>query len=221
MAAVFMQTSRQRRVVRVAVWVAVLGLLFGVLSSIIMATGADAHTALESVSPKDGSTVTTAPTRVVLTFSEPVSASFATVSVSGPSGEVGSGKAAVDGAVVTQALDAPLPNGSYTVAFRVVSDDGHPVSDRTTFRVAAAATATAPTSDAPAGNPAPSSSATPGVATPGAAAPSAAGSPDGADGSDQRTLRLGLAVGVGALAVAAGIALIAANRRRGDADPVD
>jgi methionine-rich copper-binding protein CopC len=216
MAAVFMQSNRQQRVVRVAVWVAVLGLVFGVLSSIIMATDASAHTALKSVSPDDGSTVTTPPTRVVLTFSEAVSASFATVSVTGPSGEVGSGKATVEGAVVTQALDDALPNGSYTVAFRVVSEDGHPVSDRTTFRVEASAPPSTTTEPAPTSSPWPTSTPTPAPTTDAAAPPA-----EGDDPSDQRSLRLGLAVGVAGLAVAAGIALIASNRRRGDEAPLD
>ena len=209
----FLQSNRQQRVVRVAVWVAVLGLLFGVLSSIIMATSADAHTALKSVSPKDGTTVDTAPTEVVLTFSEPVSSSFATVTVTGPSGEVGSGRpASVRGAVVTQSLAPDLPNGSYTVAFRVVSEDGHPVSDRTTFRVAAAST---PTTSEP----------SPSVATD---EPSVADSPSpsatdsasaGEEAGDGRPVRLGLAVGVAALAVAAGLGFLAANRRRESGEP--
>jgi methionine-rich copper-binding protein CopC len=216
MAAVFMQSSRQRRVVRVAVWVAVLGLVFGVLTSIIMATDASAHTALKSVSPKDGSTVSTPPTRVVLTFSEAVSKSFATVTVTGPSGDVGSGKATVDGAVVTQPLDDTLPNGSYTVAFRVVSEDGHPVSDRTTFRVLAPSPASTTSEPVPTSSPSDTSTPTAAPTTSAAALPAGDDNP-----SDQRALRLGLAVGVAGLAVAAGIALIASNRRRGDGAPVD
>jgi methionine-rich copper-binding protein CopC len=217
MAAVFMQSSRQRRVVRVAVWVAVLGLVFGVLSSIIMATDASAHTALKSVSPEDGSTVGSPPTEVVLTFSEAVSKSFATVTVTGPSGEVGSGRpASVQGAVVTQELAPNLPSGRYTVAFRVVSEDGHPVSDRTTFRVLAPSPASTTSEPAPTSSPSDTSAPT-AAPTTDAAGPSAGDE----DPSDQRALRLGLAVGVAGLAVAAGIALIASNRRGGDGAPGD
>ena len=212
MGGVFMDSEGKRRTIRIAVWVAILGLLLGVLSSIIMATEADAHAVLRSVSPKDGSTVATAPTEVVLTFDEAVGQSFATVAVAGPAGAVNVGRAVVDGATVTQALAAKLPNGKYTVSFHVVSDDGHPVSDRTTFTVAVAAT---PTTSSATGGP----TATPlPAATPSTAASesptgqAAAATPDGA--GDGRALRIGLAVGVAALALAGGTALVAYARRR-------
>jgi methionine-rich copper-binding protein CopC len=206
-----MDSEGKRRVIRIGVWVAIIGLLLGVLSSLVMATGADAHAALRSVSPKDGATVSTAPTEVVLTFSEPVGTSFATVSVAGPSGSVSQGKAVVDGPTVTQALAADLPNGRYTVSFHVVSDDGHPVSDRTSFTVAATATATSlPGSSATSTSPTTSPSAT---SEPTATSPSALP----ADGEgDGRALRIGLAVGVAALALAGGTALVAASRRGSD-----
>ncbi len=97
---------------------------------------ASAHTQLEKMFPADGSTVASAPSEVVLTFSEAVSSSFVAIQVTGPRGEsVSEGRARVDGAVVTQALASPLAPGKYTVAYRVVSSDGHPVSDATTFTV--------------------------------------------------------------------------------------
>jgi methionine-rich copper-binding protein CopC len=140
---VYRQTAGRRRAVRATVWVAVLGVLLGLVASLLTATGADAHASLESVSPADGAELSKAPTKVVLTFDEPVSTSFATVSVTaGSGGSVGSGKAKVDGAMVTQALKPGLTSGSYTVAFRVVSDDGHPVSDKSTFTLTLAAAAT-------------------------------------------------------------------------------
>ena len=148
-------------------WVAVLGLLLGVLSSIISAVAADAHVALRSVTPGDGETVATAPGRVTLEFNEPIGASFATVTVTGPSGDVGRGRPDVDGTTVTQALTGDLPGGDYTVAFRVLSEDGHPVSDTTTFTVADASTTTA---TSPSSEP----TTTPGTATT-TASPSPAG----------------------------------------------
>ena len=208
MEGVFVPTKRQQKVVRITVWAAVLGLLLGVLAQVVFAVGADAHTALKTVSPKDGAQLTTAPTQVVLTFDDPISESFATVTVTGPGGSVGSGRAVVDGAVVTQALRPGLADGRYTVAFRVVSADGHPVSDTTTFQLAASpspsATAAA-TPSAGSASPAPTGSAT-------ATAAQADAAPASAD--DGRTKRLGLAVGVAALALAAGTAVVAATRRR-------
>lgn len=207
-----MESEGKRRAIRITVWVAVLGLLLGVLSSIIGAVSADAHAALKSVTPGDGDTVSKAPTSIVLEFNEPIGTSFATVTVTGPTGAVGNGRPKVDGTTVSQDLRGNLPNGSYKVAFRVVSEDGHPVSDTTTFTLAATTTATAsPSSESTttpgASTTSPSPSSAPSSETPAAA--TASGDDDG------QTMRLGLAVGVGALAVAAGTALVAAARRRG------
>jgi methionine-rich copper-binding protein CopC len=205
MALVYIASNRRTRLVRITVWAAIIGLLLGVLSSLAMAVSADAHAALTSISPADGAQLAQAPTQVVLTFDEAISTSFATVTVTNPDGaSVSQGRAQVDGAVVTQALAAGLGAGRYTVAFRVVSDDGHPVSDRTTFTVLPSATAT--------GSPSDPATATPDASPSGAAAagPQAA---DPSSGNSQQ-MRLGLAVGVGALALAAGTALVALSRRR-------
>jgi methionine-rich copper-binding protein CopC len=203
-----MDSGGKRRAMTIGVWVAILGLLLGVLSSIVMATGADAHAALESISPEDGASVTTAPTRVVLAFSEPISTTFATVTVSGDGGTVSEGRPVVDGVTVTQALAAGLANGRYTVTYRVVSEDGHPVSDKTTFTVAAVTTPTSSGSSEPSATALP---ATGGSATARPASPV----PDDVDGPGKgRGLRIGLAVGVAALALAGGTALVASGRRR-------
>ena len=96
----FMDSEGKTKVIRIGVWVAIIGLLLGVLSSLVMATSADAHAVLRSITPKDGATLTAVPTKVVLTFNEPIGTSFATVSVAGPDGSVSEGKAVVDGSTV-------------------------------------------------------------------------------------------------------------------------
>ena len=208
---VFMESDRQRRLIRITVWVAVLGLLLGVLSSIISAVAADAHAALRSITPGDGETVATAPRAVTLEFNEPIGTSFATVTVTGPSGNVSQGRPAVDATTVTQALSSGLQGGDYTVAFRVVSEDGHPVSDTTTFTVVDAST-TATTS--PTFGPTTTPGAATTTASPSAAATTQSLSTATASGDESgQAKRLGLAVGVGALAVAAGTALVASTRR--------
>jgi copper resistance protein C len=210
---VFMESESKRRVVRITVWVAVLGLLLGVLASIISATSAEAHAALKSVSPKDGSTVASPPTAVVLLFNERIDSSFVTVTVTGPGGaSVSEGKPQVEGDTVTQPLATELGNGAYTVVFRVVSEDGHPVSDRTRFVVRAAATPSTTSSPSPSASTSTTgpSPATTGVPTPGETA--AAATSSGADGGTP--LRVGLAVGVAALALAAGTAFVALTRRK-------
>jgi hypothetical protein len=80
--------------------------------------------------------VRTPPTEVVLVLTQPVSASFATVTVTDGQGRsVSAGRARVSGATVTQPL-REIADGRYAVAWRVVSADGHPVSGRGSFAVA-------------------------------------------------------------------------------------
>ena len=181
--------EQRRRGVAPSRWsVALLGVLLGMLTPLVAATGAQAHAVLRSISPADGAQLTQAPTQVVLTFDEPVSTSFATVTVTDASGDsVVSGRTQVDGAKVTQALKGDLPSGKYSVAYRVVSDDGHPVSDKTTFTLALPASDT-PTSDAPTSSTSPSttsaatatgSATSPPTASPGSAADATGSGSDG------------------------------------------
>lgn len=202
------QHRRSRRSLRISAWAAVLGLALGVLSSVVLASAARAHAELVAASPASGSVVHAPPTRVVLTFSEPVSTSFATVSVTDGAGRsVDEGRATVDGAMVTQALTPGLPSGGYAVSYRIVSDDGHPVSDTYAFTLALPGDGSASADATTAPTKAPTQPA-------GAASADSHAAGHGAFGADSNpALRLGLAVGVGTLALAAGTALVAASRR--------
>lgn len=204
----FLESKAKRRIIRVTVWVAVLGLLLGVLSTIIGVASADAHASLKRVTPADGAQLTSAPRDIVLVFDERVSTSFATVTVTGPSGSAVAGRAQVVGDTVTQPLAGGLPSGTYAVAFRVVSDDGHPVSGQSRFTLsltgAGGSASTAPDPTMTPLAPGAVAGAADGSAT-------AAGQPGTEKGQAQR---VGLAVGVATLAVAMGIALVAVTRRR-------
>lgn len=135
MAGVFMDSEGKKRVIRIAVWVAVLSMLLAVFSSLATALAASAHAALTSMTPAAGSTVTVPPPAVVLRFSEPVSSNFAAVTVTdGAGASVVAGRPTVNGSTVTQPL-RQLGSGTYSVTFRVVSADGHPVSDTAAFTV--------------------------------------------------------------------------------------
>jgi methionine-rich copper-binding protein CopC len=93
---------------------------------------ADAHAELVSTSPENGARIATAPPSVELTFSEDVGSSF--VAVTAPDGtKVKTSKAHITGVRVTADLAASDQRGSYMVAYRVVSADGHPVSGTFTF----------------------------------------------------------------------------------------
>lgn len=102
------------------------------------ATPAAAHNTLTSSDPSDGTSVATAPQAVTLTFDLPVQqiAATTTVTVTGPDGtrwERGPAKAA--GNEVRTGLDSLGPAGRYVVAYRVLSEDGHPVSGTVEFEL--------------------------------------------------------------------------------------
>ncbi|MFG6196591.1 copper resistance protein CopC [Nonomuraea sp. JJY05] len=106
---------------------ALLVLVFGT------AAPALAHDALKSSSPAKDAEVKSLD-EVRLEFTAGVRLPF--VIVRGPGGaELQSGKPQVDGKVVTQAIKQPVPDGKYTIAYRVVSSDGHPIEGEIPFKV--------------------------------------------------------------------------------------
>lgn len=133
--------------------------------AVLTAAPAWAHTRLVSSTPSQGGSAE-APAEVVLVFSEPVQPGLSAMSVRGADGEEqvsGSPSEGGDDASVSQALRAPLEPGTYTVAYRVLAGDGHPVTG--SFEI----TAVAPAGAAPAvpvSSPAPTPAATTGALTP-------------------------------------------------------
>jgi copper resistance protein C len=161
---------------------AVITLAVTVLLGVVLASPAEAHTALKDSTPKKNAKVESL-RRVVLEFSDSVR--FPTVQVHGKGGEHHeSGQPVVNGMKVSQAVDASLPPGDYTIAWRVVSEDGHPVVGEIPFTViappasatpsAAATPVEASTADASTGAVAASETAAATVA----ASPAAAGQQD-------------------------------------------
>ncbi|MFD5574469.1 copper resistance CopC family protein [Streptomyces cadmiisoli] len=101
---------------------------------------AAAHTELEAAGPGANARLTALPPRVTLTFSDTMTQKFAEVAVTAPNGDAAAqGEPQVEGRTVTLPLDTDAPAGRYTVGYRVVSADGHPVSGSYTFTVEKAA----------------------------------------------------------------------------------
>lgn len=96
------------------------------------AAPAMAHATLVGGSPADGSTVSTPPAKVTLKFDEDIRTPSVVI-VTGPDGQrVDHGAVKVVNNVVSIPM-AVEGGGRYTVAYRVISADGHPVADETSF----------------------------------------------------------------------------------------
>ncbi|BFV58172.1 copper resistance protein CopC [Kitasatospora sp. CMC57] len=126
-------------------WKRLGALLTVVVTALLLLIGgagtASAHATLVSTDPAGNAVVPTAPAAVTLTFSEGVSLSTDSVRVLGPDGTpVDSGELGhVDGKAATArvALRSGLGNGTYTVAWRAVSEDSHPIGGAFTFSIGA------------------------------------------------------------------------------------
>lgn len=119
------------------------------LALLLGAGQALAHTRLQGSDPADGASLATGPQRVSLTFSEAVQAGFTTLTVIGPD-QAGyqTGDVTAAGDTVSIAVRPLGPAGRYEIGYRVVSEDGHPVTGSVAFTL----TAPGPGGAAPAGS---------------------------------------------------------------------
>ena len=139
------ERRRSRRPYRARVWsstaacVAVGAVLVGPLAS-----RADAHATLVGTAPADDEVVDRVPAQVELTFDEPVEVVEGGIKVIDPSGDRadrGRVETSDDGAVLVVPIDGGGSGagaggqGTYTVAWRVVSEDSHNLSGTFVFHV--------------------------------------------------------------------------------------
>ncbi|OLF06319.1 copper resistance protein CopC [Actinophytocola xinjiangensis] len=116
------------------------------------ATPALAHNQLVASNPADKATVQTSPATVALTFDQPVQngEGLNSIAITGPEGTTWTvGAPEVASNVVSAPVDALGPAGEYTIGYRILSADGHPVRGELTFTLATAGDGTpAPASTA-------------------------------------------------------------------------
>ena len=125
---------------------AVLAVLVAVL---IPASPAWAHNSLQTATPARDATVPSAPTEVTLEFMQRLDPAFTTIVLTDAAKrKLPTGEPVVTGAKSTVQVTDTLPNGTYTVAYRVVSVDGHPVQGSYPFTVADPTSSAAPVADA-------------------------------------------------------------------------
>ncbi|MDY0829583.1 copper resistance protein CopC [Microbacterium sp. BG28] len=136
------QTSRRRPV---RALVAALATLLIASGGVLLGTApAFAHDELVSSDPASGSTVDALPAALTLTFSGDLlsDASTTVVQVTDAAGtSLADGAPTVSANVVTQPLTGSA-SGTVSVAWRVVSSDGHPISGEFAFTSNAVPTAT-------------------------------------------------------------------------------
>lgn len=112
------------------------------LATVVIAAGwsagvVSAHAEVIGVDPPAGTVLPATPDEVTVTFTEPVSLSGGNVELFDATGASIPVEASVVDRTVHVDLPATLDDGTYLVAWRVISADSHPVSGTSTFSVGA------------------------------------------------------------------------------------
>ena len=108
------------------------------------------HNELLGTDPPDRAQLSTSPARVTLIFDLPAQRGFSTVVVTGPDGhQWQAGPATEEGTKVVAPVHPLGPAGDYTVAWRIVSADGHPVRGTFQFILTTPGTGTTTAAAAP------------------------------------------------------------------------
>lgn len=130
--------NRFARILALGAWVGSVTLVLA------LAGPAQAHVSLVGSSPSDGAQLSAFPAEVVLRFSQEITPP-AYVIVTGPDGRsLGSGEVEVDRGTVTMRTATSVVPGRYTIAYRLVSADGHPISGQLAAAVGGEPAASAP-----------------------------------------------------------------------------
>ncbi|MFG2027014.1 copper resistance CopC/CopD family protein [Streptomyces sp. NPDC048825] len=132
-------------------------MMLGTLLLLGGAGTASAHSSVRDSDPREGTVLKTAPKQVTMTFTESVGISDDSIRVLSPDNRrmnAGAAEHAGGSDTVRVRLQDDLPQGTFTVAWRVVSADSHPISGAFTFSIGAPSATTANASAEPAVHPA-------------------------------------------------------------------
>ena len=109
----------------------------GLLAVFLSASPALGHASLTGTDPVDGAVLETAPETITLQFNEEPLEALVDVVVTNAAGDVMAMNAAeAAGTEVLVPFPTGLAAGDYTVAYRVVSADGHPITGSITITLA-------------------------------------------------------------------------------------
>ncbi|MGH3724675.1 MAG: copper resistance CopC family protein [Mycobacterium sp.] len=112
---------------------------------------ASAHAVKVSSDPAENAVLSGPPAQVSATFNEPLQKRFSAMTIIGPDGKSDqwqTGDPVISGAMISVGMKPGAPAGKYTVNYRVISEDGHPVDGSWPFTIngsGAPASAGAPT----------------------------------------------------------------------------
>ena len=121
---------------------------------VALAPVAHGHAELVSSDPVDGAALDAPPVSVSFTFNEDLLPDFVRLIATGPSGDTGDLVVnAVEGPTARADWPSAAEAGEWTVNYRVVSQDGHPIEGGITFTYAAPEPS--PTADPTSASPAP------------------------------------------------------------------
>lgn len=113
------------------------------LLSVLMAPTGSAHADLQVSTPEDGESLEVAPEEIRLTFSEELFEELVEISILDAAGDLYSTikveQTPPPGTDVIFPWPPQAPPGEYSIAYRVVSADGHPVTGTVSFSYAATA----------------------------------------------------------------------------------
>lgn len=116
---------------------AVLAIVLAGLAVLGAAAPASAHATLLATDPAEGAVLSEAPAEVTFTFNERIRVIPDGVQVFDATGAPIAAEATASGEVLTVALTGAVGTGTQVVVWRILSDDGHPVSGSLTFAVGA------------------------------------------------------------------------------------
>jgi copper transport protein len=122
----------------------ILAIVIAAAAMLTMAPAANAHAAFRSVTPADGATVTAPPAAVVIEFTRDVGDNVREATLVPPTGSELEESWNADGVRITITPPARMEAGTWTVRWRVLGGDGHPLTGTSTFTIAASASAPAP-----------------------------------------------------------------------------
>jgi copper transport protein len=128
--------ARTNRQIRVAVAASVAAVLVALVCSVLTASPAAAHATISKAEPADQAHLAMSPPTMTIWFSEAVSPQVGGMTViSADRQEVQTAVSQPTPDALQATLKPDLPQGTYVATYRIISEDGHPISGSLVFGV--------------------------------------------------------------------------------------